>query len=1102
MKRFPSILYGILLCAALLVPIYACVPAEAPGGGGLIVTEVMSVNHHSVYHERYGTPDWIELYNDSDEAITLSDYLLSDDLTDRSKAVPLMDGVLQPHCYCLVYADRSAAYTEGESAVDFALSGKGETLVLLDEYYNLIFELSLPALDADVSYALRTDGSYGYCADPTPEAANDTPIYDSLAAAQAAIADKRITDCRILFNEVCSVPSSRSACPSCGKETDFVELYNPTDTAYPLDGLLLSDKPTARTGCALDGYSVPAYGYLTVFCCDCGGANTVQLGLSKAGETLYLLSDASTVLLSLDFPAATEGCSYARTENGDYGCSLCPTPNEKNSCILPVGGLTRSSRSEAVCINEVLADNRFSITDRYGEHSDYVELFNPTNETLSLKGLYLSDDASALTKWALPAEDLAAGAYCLVFLSGRDTAEGEWHANFSLSEGETLYLTDIQAGTQDCITILKTQGAALGLDETGNAIAFLWPTPNGDNGFSFDPLTAEQPCFDAAGVFISEVYAAHGVGEDKNDWVELYNGGDETVSLQAWTFSDNVDEPQKWSVCIDALAAGETALIENDSLTLSKNGERLYLFNEKGCLMDSFQTGVLSAGLSCGRLTNEPTIERVFFPTPTKGRANVGTYMMGYTPQPTFSDRTLYHREAFSLSIFCSDQSAVIRYTLDGSVPGETSPVYTGAIRISGSCTVRAAAFSAGRLSASDVCATYLFVEQHSLPVVCLTLDANEFSKVYAAKEREQIYETACCVDYYEADGSLGISFRCGVRAKGRGSLTYPQKSLTLKLRGSYGQKSVYYPFLGEGSALEYQALALRSGGQDIDNAVFRDSLIAVAAKDLLVDTEQTNYVVLYVNGAYFGLFALDDEMNADYFAAHYGIDTDDMEVINQNRTAKTGTADAFVSLIERVSKLDCSTAEGFAVLESELDVDAFTDYIVIQTLTGNTDTLNQKYARSLDGTLKWRPVLFDLDYAYAYRDYDALSAYFLKDGFRPSENSSLVINNVLYRALFQNANWRERFVRRFIEAAYGDFDTKRLNDLADELAEILRPEMERQIARWGMHDSVADWEKEVETLKSVITARRETAFRQLKHVFGLSDEAFAALVKEIAGQG
>jgi hypothetical protein len=83
------------------------------------------------------------------------------------------------------------------------------------------------------------------------------------------------------------------------------------------------------------------------------------------------------------------------------------------------------------------------LLDEDGESPDWIEIFNPTADTVNLGGWHLTDNAGNLTKWPIPALPLAPGDRLIVFASGKDRRApgGELHTNFSLAaDGEYLAL--------------------------------------------------------------------------------------------------------------------------------------------------------------------------------------------------------------------------------------------------------------------------------------------------------------------------------------------------------------------------------------------------------------------------------------------------------------------------------------------------------------------------------------------------------------------------------------------------------------------------------------------------------------------------------------
>lgn len=139
-------------------------------------------------------------------------------------------------------------------------------------------------------------------------------------------------------------------------------------------------------------------------------------------------------------------------------------------------------------INEFLASNTSGQTDIDGDRPDWIEIHNPTGSAIDLDGLFLTDDASDLTKWQLPAQSIGGNQYLVVFASGKDraTADDDIHTNFKLSKsGEYLGLIDTDGTTviHDYGTQYPEQfdDTTYGLSSPSTVSYFTTPTPGGSN---------------------------------------------------------------------------------------------------------------------------------------------------------------------------------------------------------------------------------------------------------------------------------------------------------------------------------------------------------------------------------------------------------------------------------------------------------------------------------------------------------------------------------------------------------------------------------------------------------------------------------------------
>ena len=467
----------------------------------------------------------------------------------------------------------------------------------------------------------------------------------------------------------------------------------------------------------------------------------------------------------------------------------------------------------------------------------------------------------------------------------------------------------------------------------------------------------------------------------------------------------------------------------------------------------------------------------------------------GITPTPVFSETALYPAEPFSLALSCSDPAAVIYYTLDGSAPDTGSPVYTQPLPVSASCTVRAFAKKDGALDSETVTVTYLFTEKHTLPVVCLAMAPERVKKLYNTNYKNNFPETEASFAYYEADGTLGTSFTAGITMRGNASTYYTQKSLTVHLRKKYGQGSVTYPFWEEGGWEECSALVLRSGSQDRDCARLRDSFANRAAAGLHLDTVMTRPVILYINGDYYGIHDLNECMNKDYFAARYGIDADAVNIVFGNDTVRTGSGETLAKIRKYARSGNFKKDSTLQELSQWVDIESVTDYLIAQTFFGNYDLSNQLYFGTADCSVKWRPCLYDVDRCFVTgrAEQDLFKSYFNKKGITIGAHN-VYINMDIISALKDNEAWCEVFLQRYAELLRTDFSAERLKTLLYEMADALRPEMERHIQRWKLPASVEKWEGYIEDMAQEIDKKHSAIGKMLMETFSLSGAEWNAL--------
>ncbi len=1088
-----------LMVAAILPLLFACSDAPAADSKALVVNEVVSSNKRSLVDEALGTPDWIELYNSGSAPLDLSGYGISDNMRDLHKFVVPEGTILGAGEYLLLYAMNASEDTQNPMITNFGLSKSGDYLFITDAYFGLVAQMEIPVLYTDVSYARAADGSYGYSGVPTPGAENTGELFmtlDGVFAAQNLGA--------LSLSEVMPTDDASGY--------RWVELYNDSDNAIRLENYCLSDDETNPMKWQISSGTVPAKGYACIYLSGLGsdGANGTHAPFRLSSEdTTVLLSDLQGNLIDrMRWQAGVPGgVSVVKDAAGASVYSAYPSFEAANSELTFTSlEMTVMDQSDPVHINEVLKYNTLSAIDADGDRGEWVELKNFSSEAVTLLGYFLSDNPDDLYKWALPDVTLQPGECKVIFLSGKNRTDGELHANFGLSDEENeIFFTTLSGMRTESMSLagLTRDNISVGLDQGRNIRYYATPTPGGENVHGFE--TADQiGCFDNLGIFISEVCAVNEIKSGKDDWIELCNGSEQPVDLTGWTIADGIDSQTVYTFSGEIIGAGEYLVLECTNaptrqgagiapFSISAAGETLVLKNAQGTLVDAFATGSLTPEITSGRLEGDTSIARVFFEKPTRGKENDTDITTGVAPQPVFSDLSLYHASAFSVRITCDDPNAEIYFTTDGDEPSLDSARYTEPVEISKNTPLRAVAYISGKRLSEITTATYLFEEKHTVPVICINGNAERIREVMRVADKDEKVERLAYISFYEPDGSLGVSFPAGIKPKGAGTIVYSQKSLSLNLRAGYGQSSVTYPFWPGYEFNTFSALVVRNGGQDWSAARIRDSFTSVLVEGMNVDNSATRPVVVYINGAYNGLYDLNEDQNGEFLETHYGIDGDTVEFIRRNQTPIKGDNKDIKRVRSFAENKNLSDDAVFAEFSQWIDVAYFTDYFIAQTYICNSDMFNQKYWRTTDYAVKWRPVFFDLDFAFKTAARDMIGQYFNVNGV-PSADKSLTYFEI-YIGLKKNAAWRDFCVERYVEVVETYFNAKRATALFDQMVDALRPEMPRQIERWGKPGSMREWEDSVAQMRTFIEQRPDYALENMRKYFGVSQSELDALI-------
>jgi len=181
---------------------------------------------------------------------------------------------------------------------------------------------------------------------------------------------------------------------------------------------------------------------------------------------------------------------YILAQDTEGDMSFYPEGAEFKCLSVQIQG---SSILSDLVINEFMAGNTETIADPQGEYDDWVEIYNRSSESISLEGIYLTDDPEDTVHWEFPDTSIAGYGYILVWTDNDDGDRPGLHANFRLDKsGEYIGLYDTQANGNVMIDAYTFGSQQDDISQgrfpngEGDFIFMATPTPGWENVFSTD----------------------------------------------------------------------------------------------------------------------------------------------------------------------------------------------------------------------------------------------------------------------------------------------------------------------------------------------------------------------------------------------------------------------------------------------------------------------------------------------------------------------------------------------------------------------------------------------------------------------------------------
>lgn len=1052
--------------------------ASAQQSQHIRINEICAKNETILADNNGRYPDYIELYNPG-QPMNLQGYTLTDGV---AVSQPLGNFPMDTGEYRVLFlGDDHAGFGIGAAGGDY--------IQLRDPDGAIVAQVSILASSKD-QVMLLSGSSYVLSFDASPGLPND--------AAGAFRSGIRSDSMPVVISEV--LTANESALPDeNGIFSDVVELHNRSEEELRLAGWYLSDSSTHRYSYQLPEITLPAGGYLLLYC---DGENYIgpngeihtNFGLSQGEELCLTDNSGSYHCLTTQYPG--ENRSLSLQEDGTYQTASVSLGYANDAQGIELFALSREYTDSPLLISEVLLSS--AGVPYNGTLCDVIEILNRSDAAVSTKGWYLTDDADPY-RFPLPETELAAGE-CLVILCGKAQTD------FSISDGETLRLTAPDFRHAPEVTCTEAGfGESISLQFLGDEVVYaLAPVTLGfenlpENNQRF--LAAMQP----QGLIISEVMSANnsylkGAYAATCDWIELYNSSDAEITLSDYTITDSRGNLQKYTLPNETLAPGGyiCILLSEDGknlragyshlpFTLSSSGEEVYL-SKDGKIADFLFLPEMEPDTSYGRAPGSLTFSLMAKVTP--GTANSEAAAISQ-PVTAITAPGAYNGVEY-LDITLS-APGTIYYTTDCYAPSRYSKLYTGPIRITKTTVLRVICYEEGKQASQVTDLTYLLNENDTLSVVSVVtspgnlwsnstgiyVDGPGWTETYPHQGANywKNWERPATISLVDNDGEGFVSVPCGLKIFGGYSRANLKKSLACMFRAAYGAAELDYPLFGEAGLDTYEALVLRAGGQDAFDGRIRDEVItSFVNQELGISVQKYKPVVVYLNGEYFGIHFIREKINENYVAGNFHVDKEDVTLAHWNGS----DSKEYQQLLRYVADHDLSVQEHFDYVASQIDVENYTDYMIAQMWIANTDTGNVKYFTTSEHPWTW--VMFDTDLAFRNAGLDSISR-FLNSGLLFGSDISC---KTLLVCMLKNPEYKDYFIRRVAWQVNNVWVEEKVIAQIDKVEAQIDADAEKDCQRWGT--SYTGWQRAVERIREFVRARNSYFLDYVQDHFRLSD--------------
>lgn len=767
-------------------------------------------------------------------------------------------------------------------------------------------------------------------------------------------------------------------------------------------------------------------------------------------------------------------------------------------CFLLYQGKSQGGKPlDHLVLNEVLPDSSFlSNSTQDSQGSSWVELYNPTNQDISLAGWTLTNKKTELNRYAFPEDAVVSAHDFFVLELDPNATQNDTSAPISENSAgdESMDEADLSVQDSSAMSIAYSDTVTAPLRVTrGSTVCLSY------QGSVIDSM--ELPQAMQAGTAYGRIRDGSSqtallttTKHDSNTTAEAVALVAQPVFSQASGFYDSsfeltIDAPENCTVyyTLDSSAPTVNSLVYEGAITITDPtpNDPLYSTNPYfGALSKTpvDERNAVYEGLYPAYIMPQTTIDKcaVVRAIAVDAQGNTSeittaSYFIGYDGRDGYDNLSVLSLVSDPDNLFGAERGIMV-----------VGAEYLRQI-------------SAGTITASTYWAR--------LKTIC-----NYF-------QSSSDWERATHVDYFDSTQSLVFSQEAGLKMHGNTSRRQYQKGFSLRARGRYDGNDLF-----QGSFFDNGLLTDRIS---LVNGVAPQRYLLIAQMDngRTMETQDYKMVQVFIDGEYWGFYAMQEPYNSStYLSDHYGVSSNDVIMLatgNTDLSVVEGDEDAvsryYQPLVNFAQQNDLSDADKYAELCSMMDVQSFIDYYATNLYVCNQDTnwhqniylfrtkevsTSNPYA---DG--RWHWMLYDMDFSSGTTSRAPVT---LNSFTQARLNSKYTLDNdPLFSELMANEQFRQQFVTTFMDIANTVYGEDEMTAVLDTCDSLYRAAAYQSVLRYPNKEDVRDDETKlsrfngyIDEMKDFFSRRFEIIVPAMVDYFDLSGKLKRVTVENATPQG